>query len=516
MRSVRRAPRSEAPGHISPRWSGSRVARTLKVTEFIDRLGVPLSPVVLTRLLPVVYGVATTCEVLVCAFLVSNAAPRLAQNIPKLTAIEGADGTYFLFAFAVIPALIDVLAHITRLATSTRIESDPFVTALPALGVSAKDALWTFIVVPLTCRWIVMWSPLVIVALYTENGYVCRLSLGVLWFGIALYAASAYRRLLLFARLPNPDPLNWFLTVLTVLFPPGAGVVVGSLLASIGTTLGAPGSVDVETPGDVAVPLAPVLSLMTRPAGFILSGMLALGMTALFLFGIHRVLVVSPKIYSMYVARDSTTQRGRRGIIGQSLNRLLFPIVGERWVRVMWNRPSTMGTCFALCTAIGIETAIEDPFPDLLPLFVVIPALTAPLSENFRSVDPRENLLRYRFHVEVGKFKITGVVLRLTVSIALGLLPILLSASAWLIASGLSPAIGLTPLIAFLFVRFFFANSPMGAGAMVTLMILCEFGISYALAFISVLSPMSGWCALICACTATLYLAYSRLKTVKR
>lgn len=519
MRSVSRAfaeSSSAPPQHSYPRWSGSRVARTLKVTELIDRIGVPLNPVVLMRLLPVVFGVAAACEVLVCVIIVGSAAPRLAESIPKLAAIDGVDGTYFLFAFAVIPALIDVLAHITHLATSTRIEPDPFFRALPTLGVSARDALRTFIVVPLACRWFVMWSPLVIVALCTENSPVCRLSVNVLWFGIALYAASAYRRLLLITWLPNPAPLNWFLTVLTVLFPPGAGIVLGALVTSISTAFGSSGNADVKAPGDVAVPLAPILSLMARPAVLILPGLVVLGVTGIFVFLIHRLLVTSPHIYSIHVPRDTVTWRGRRAVIGKNLNRLLFPIVGEQWVRVMWNRPTTVATCFALCTAIGIDITVEHPFPDLLPLFVVVPALAAPLSEHFRSVDPRENLLRYRFHVEVGQSRKTELILRLAVSTALGVLPMLLSAAAWLIASDLSPAIGLAPLVAFLLVRFFFANSPIGAGALVTLMILCEFGISYALAFISVLSSEAGWCALVCACAATLYLSRSRLKTVKR
>ncbi|WP_290342530.1 hypothetical protein [Corynebacterium auris] len=500
------------PAHASHSWSGARVARTLKTTEFIDRIGMPLNPIVLMHFLPAMFGVVIACEVLVWGFVVRRAAPQLAADIPTVTGFDGADGTYFLFAFASIPALIDVLAHVTRLATSARLEPGPFVQALPTLSVSTRDALTAFIAVPLVCRWAIFWSPLIVVAVFTANSSVWRLSAAVLCFSIALYGASAYRRLILFVWLPVPAPMNWFVAVLIVILSAAAGVAAGSSVASIGAVLHVAGG----APTELSVPLAPVLFFVTRPAVAWTLALLALAAGVIFLLFTRRLILTAPRLYSHRVPRVKALVSLRApGATAGQLDRLLFPVVGEQWVRIMWTRPSTIATCFALSAAAGLTLTSTGPLPEALSVFVVVPALTAPLAEHFRSVDPRENLLRYRFHAEMSCTAETWIVLRLFMAIALGLLPLLVSSALWLVASDTSPAIAFGPLFAFVSVRSFFAFSPAGKGALLTLMLLCELGTSYALGFITLWSAVAGWSVLVCVFTTATFVTRSRLRTVK-
>ena len=505
--------RSVPPARASHRWSGARVASFLKITEFIDRIGVPLNPVVLMRLLPAVFAVVVACEVMVWGFIVRRAAPYLAADIPAVAGFEDADGTYFLFAVATIPALIDALTHITRLATSTRLEPDPFIQALPSLGVSTRDAVTTFIAVPLVCRWGIFWSPLIVVVLSTANGPVSRLSIEALCFGIAMYAVSAYRRLMLLAWLPVPTPMNWLLTILAVSSASVAGVTAGSTVASVSAALVVSGEDGAST--ELSVPLAPVLSFLARPVVAWAEAVLGLAVAMIFVALIRRAVSAAPQLYTQPVLRPAVPGRNERGTSAGWLDRLLFPVVGAMWVRVMWSRPSTIATCVALSAATGIALTASRPLPELLPIFVVVPALIAPLAEHFHGVDPRENLLRYRFHTEVGRYAEAGLVLRLFAAIVLGLLPLLLTSSAWLCASDMSPVIGFGPLVAFVFVRSFFANSPIGKDALLTLMVLCELGISYTLAFVSVWSPLAGLCVYALFLAAAFFVLRSRLRKVK-
>lgn len=495
-------------------WNGARVARTLRVIGVIDRMGIPLSPLMVVRLLPWLFLTLLVCELVVLGYIGCAAAPQLASAFPELASLPGSDGTYFLFAFASLPAIADVLARCARFAASTRLETDPLVKCLPTLGVTTRDAFRTWIIVPFACRFLVVWSPLAIVASVSQNPTVIRLCIVLLSIGLLTYAILAFKQLCLLAYLPRPSCPGWCLSISLVGAGAALGVLSGSTLRSVGSAIGS-SPLNFDEPTENAIPLGPVLAIVASAWVTTIVLILSAATLAVIIKRIRHHLTAAPQIYTDDYNRGARTGLLSDNAFRQYMNRVLYPVVGESWLRITWTRSYTLVAVFSLSAAATLG-ASNDRLTQSLPIFIVIPTLITPIIEHFRSIEPRYQLFRYRYHVELQRDSAVRLVLKVLIVSLAALSPIVVASQFLLSVAGVPTAAALSLLVAFISVGFFYANRPLGKGSVVTLTVVLQLAVAYALAFIFLGSKLVGYVALTMGFILALFIGRCALMRMVR
>lgn len=391
-------------------WSVRRTIQFLLVAELLSRLSISGNPAKIAAwvIRPSVC-VALLMEALIYSFIVVRGRSNLAQDIPTINGIDGLDGRYYLFAFALIPVLLDVTGLIARLLSNVAMSGEPHrYSSWIALGLSAVQVWFYAHFIPRSIRSAFALLPLCAVVIFVNQRNVALLS------GIAILADIAVTLFFLLveflnisrkSRSESPTILSLCLrwcTALTLGFI--GGIMLSWLITFIHALESTGGSQRVEFPA------AGFINILLRP-----------GVTqTVFAFGAVTVLVMATvliqKIMQPSVLLRTVITRRATTSSSSALSRRLFPVVGGQWVIQKLGSAHTVtalvGAAFATVLAVsfhsgghsggGANTSVMlSAFDPTLVIMVVLNSfMVASSTSCLHTIGIHTCRLRLRFHAE--------------------------------------------------------------------------------------------------------------------